>query len=619
MWTLILAVLINLSLCQLPVFTPNCTLSVSQAPDHLRSLFQRSLVYKELRELSQRQCLPVRLTTVDTLDYGKQLLRQRGVRYLKLQNPSNSTVDVQVFLMLEKVEEVLRKDCVVLSSHNALDDEELEMNSPTCAVDENEVPSAKAWSAAVVPPMRRFMGDWGLARKISTILNADEKSIGEEANLSWLPRQKSEGGWIPSNLEHNIDLLASQTQSFFLPDQTKGTISIPPRTSTKLPIYFHPTALGNHQAHLFVRNNLTGQLETVKLRGATLLPRLAFERETIYNGNHQIPNTRHLGQAEMTTLSFEVSKTHIIGQQVIQAGVRILPETVHFTRQYQARNIGNAPLAITKVLIDGVSCSLMGFTVSNCEEGALVGPGETFAVNITYQTELLQTQAVEQLWIVSEHDAFYIPLELSIDMKDVSPSKFQGAKKDSLTYRASELSVLLLMILAAGYASLIFKDFLCTATSFSIRCERERSITLMPCPSRCKSPQLQPIDPPKSEPEVVQLLPVLISPTKPASADPPKVRKVRRHKHHPVLKFSPAVTQMEPLRPQSPEVFASYRWLQKPTKPVDSPEEEEESDEEQPQGSQGSCTTSFSEEDDDVFLDDYKTRRGLFCGFSGVD
>ena len=616
MWTLALAVLVHLSRSQLPVFTPNCTLSVFHSADYHRDLFHRSLTYKELRELSQRQCLPLRLTTADTLDYGKQLLRQRGVRYLKLQNPSNSTVDVQVFIMLEKVEEVLRKDCV-LTSHSALEDEELEMDSPTCAVDEKEVPSAKAWSAAGVPPMRKFMGDWGLVEKIAAVLSSDVRSIGEEANLSWLPRQKSEGGWIPSNLEHNIDLLASQTQSFYLPDQTKGTISIPPRTSTKLPIYFHPSALGSHVAHLFVRNNLTGQLEAVKLKGVTLLPRLAFERETIYKGNHQILNTRHLGQAEMTSLSFEVSKIHIIGQQVIQSGVRILPETVHFTRQYQARNVGNAPLAITKVLLDGVSCSLMGFTVANCEEGALVAPGETFAVNITYQSELLQTQAVEQLWIVAEHDAFYIPLELSIDMKDVSPSKFQGAKKDTTTYRASEFSVLMLMIFAVGYASLILKDFLSPSSPLPMRCERERSITLLPCPSRCKSPQLQPVDPPKCEPEVLQPLPMPISPTKQSSTDPPKVRKVRRHKHHPVLKFSPVVAQLQPVRTQSPELFASYRWLRKPVKPADSPEEE--SDEEQPQGSQGSCTTSFSEEDDDVFLDDYKTRQGLFCGFSGVD
>ena len=612
MWTLAIAILADVCFASLPTFIQNCSVPFSPSSDYSRSLFQRSLTYKELRELNQRQCHPQRLTTVDTLDYGKLLLRQRGARYLKLQNPWNNTVEVQLFLMLEKVEDVLRKDCIVLSSHSALDDEELETDSPTCAVDEKEVPAAKAWSEASSPPIRRFTGDWALTSKLQAWWSRDFTSTGEEANLSWLPRQKSEGGWIHSNLEHNIELLVSQTQSFYLSDQAKRTISLPPRTSTKLLIYFHPTALGSHSAHLFIRNNHTGQLEALKLRGETLLPRLAFDSMTIYQGTHQILNTRHPGQTEMTSLSFEVSKIHIIMQQVLQNGVRVLPETLHFTRQYRAKNLGNAPMVIKKVLLGGVSCSLMGFTVVNCDEGALVAPGEVFAVNITYESELLQTQAVEQLWIVTEHDAAYIPLELSIDVMDVSPSKFQGTTKNSLTYRASEFSILLVMTLAAGYAYLVTKDFLTDVRSYPKRCERERSVSFLQRVPLCKSPQLQPMDPPKAEPVEFEPLPLLSSPMKVSPTDPPKVRKVRRHKH-PVLKFSPA-TNFEPIRQQAPEIFASYRWPGKPAKITDSPEGE--SDEEQPQESQGS--TSFSEEDD-VFLDDYKTRQGLFSGFRGVD
>ena len=610
----------------------------------LPAYYSKSLTYQEFQHCAQRKTLGEKpLLRTRVVDFGRHPLRSRLQRFVKIQNPTDSPMFAQLFVMVDgrTIEEVLQRECKVRPSvgDTTLDEEEFanvtSVELPKCSADDEEVKSVAVASREAMPVRDLFTLDWPLADKLKKVWTGDIGDLGEEARVNWLPKQKcgSSCSWVLSDPEHNSHLLESHSQAFFLSPLSQSPQYIPSHSSMLLgPVVFQPSALGVHSGTLIVRNNVTG-VEVVELRGETEFGRVAFERETICRRAQHIPaTTRYTNLQEMSTLSFEVSKIDITSQQLLHSGIRKLPESIEFTHIYEARNVGNSPLTVTKILVEGVSCSLKGFTVANCLERVSLLPGETMAVNVTYESSFLQNEMTVRLWIVTEFDAFYIPLELSIDMKDMSTLlDQQTVTRRSLTYLCCDLSMLLLSVLAAGYVALIVQESLrdgdlphASLASKEIKGGRQRVYP------RCKSPQLvraagfevntgednadRQLEPPRYQ------SPTSVKCSAPQSPDLPKPRKVKKQKH-PIIKFAPTTVEYSPA--PTPELIATTRFLMKNAKQNDSVSpllaRVEHCGEKPRSGSQGSCTTSLDEEEADVYLDEYKTRMGLFGGFSCLD
>jgi len=544
------------------------------------------------------------------LDFGITPLYAQSARFLKLHNPSDRPVRVQAFLLLDP--EILDKKLQVPS----YDEDEI-----FTAPDKAEQPSdslrvIQEASSRTPAPNPTAPAQLSLLDKLRLALGLTQPLDLAKLRTSVLPRFvcERECKWIPSESSLTFDLLSNLSQAFYLSPQTQGVYFLPPGGCMHLgPILFNPTGIGNYTSVLLVRlksGKHDSIIHRVELRGEGEFSRLAFQAWTTYRKTGQYHQSTLRG-LELSSLEFNVSQEDLRDVLTVHNGEVRLPQAVTFTRRFEAQNVGSIPLFITQVSIEGQGCERFGVLIHDCDSPIRVEPRGTVAWNVSYTTEFRETEVQTRLWVQAAEAFFYIPLEVTVKLGDlVRWAEWKGRDVDSWDYFTADTALLVQIVLATGCLLAIGKDAVWPTPSLRVSIKSSREVvkrtyeplhemshsphfsaTLVPLP--LPTPSQFPTSPPPPLDEIPKKQEVCIKP-----------RKVKKPKAS-VLKFAPKAPQ----NADNSEGTALFATKQPCAKVKRSKSEED-------QGSESFTTTHTEEELEDVYLDDFKTRQGLFNGFS---
>lgn len=549
-----------------------------------------------------------------TLDFGRSPLFAQSSRFLKLHNPSDRPARVQAFLVLDP--DILDKK----PQQTSIDEDEI-FTTPNKA--EHSTDSLRAIfeaSARTAPLNQATPYALSLLDKLKLALGLGESLDLNKLRTSVLPRYacERECKWVSAEPSIASDMLSNLSQAFYLAPQTQGVYFLPPGGCMLFgPIIFNPAGIGNYTSALLVRLKYGKQdsvLHRVELRGEGQYSRLAFQASTTYRKTGQYHKST-LNGLEFSSLEFNISQEDLRDVLTVNNGEVRLPQTVTFTRRFEAQNVGSIPLLITQISIEGQGCERFGVLIHDCDSQIQVEPKGTVSWNVSYTTEFRETDVQTRLWVQATEAFFYIPLEVTVKLGDlVRWAEWRETNVGSWEYLAADTALLLQILIATGCLLAIGKDAVWPPSSAGSCLKSSRELVCrLPYTSLCDishSPRFSPAPavptPPLHSPVSSPLpLPLDDNSKKPETSVKP--RKVKKPKAN-ILKFAPKAPQNTD-NCEGVALFATRQPLAKGKR------SKSEADD---QGSESFTTTHTEEELEDVYLDDFKTRQGLFNGFSFV-
>ena len=173
------------------------------------------------------------------------------------------------------------------------------------------------------------------------------------------------------------------------------------------PIVYSPKTVGEHYEMIFIKNNLT-VLYPIKLRGESGVGTLEFIEETnpllkfnrlitvickehakLRNPSQSTELDLRLTKAEIIIESNKTNYNETIWENLLNKFSKLEIYTLRTRkthhRIFTVRNIGNMPLIINGISVDGRGCSAYGLTIDNCG-GFRLEPHQVYKVNFTYVT-----------------------------------------------------------------------------------------------------------------------------------------------------------------------------------------------------------------------------------------
>lgn len=588
--------------------------------------FSKGLTYGEVRHW-HRQAGKTPSLASSTLQFGTFPIKTRSERYIQVHNPTNEPILVQFHLLPDDIESILWQGCNSTNSNTPsfdLDDEECEncqeAVSLHCSSDAEEVRNLSAQLLPPLPPKHFSVLD-KVAFQLSQHLR-ERLSF----RLDALPRYKyvGKGEWVLQSQEVNGYMVRKGVQGFFLAGQARNAVLIAPGQSKVIgTVSFEATAIGEYRGKLLIRTNAS-IFDVIDLTAEAKYARIAFRREISYQ--HSRPKVR-ASAPDMSSLDLSILEEDLRDQ--VDRTTQRLPSSVKVTKYFQAENVGTTELRISKVLINGKFCSLMGLSINNCDQTYILKPNQTLELAISYEFTFVQRELQAFLWVFTEEDGFYLPLKVNIYVEDLGKyAKLRSYEPDSVSYWLSELFTLLDILISVGYLVIVGKDVLIKPEIVHFRLfSAQKCANVEPF---CLKIRIQPpvlmrkIVPEPEEPEILPPSQPILSenPPKITSLKPKKCKKIKSS----ILKFAPN-TLNSPNKPETTEshdIIATNRLLltKKKQKSMGSGEIlVGEIESEQPGGPDlqlfESSTTTHSEdgETESEYLDYYKTRQGLFSGF----
>lgn len=549
-----------------------------------------------------------------TLHFGVAPLQVSLPRYLKLHNPADRLARVQAFLILEP-ETLDRK------YQQLLPDEDEIFTVPETAEQPSDSMRAIHEASSRLPPVSfRQPNDQTLLERLFLALGRHQATDLTKLQTNMLPKYvcKRDCRWVPTD-PNAYELMSNLSQAFYLSPEAQGVFYLPPGGCMHLgPIVFHPSGIGHYHAILLIRLKYSKSdaiLHRVELTGEGQYARLAFQASTIYRRSGQFDS--HVRSQEYSSLEFNVTQEDLLDQMTVQNRQVSLPQTVTFTRRFEAQNVGSMPLFLTGVSLDGQGCTRFGIHIHDCETPRLVQPQGVVFWNVSYTPEFVETDVHTQLWMHATEAFFYIPLEVSLVLLDLTRlSEWRSVDVHSWTHLAADTALLLQTILATGCLLAIGKDAIWPPQQTTVKVQSSREqvnhLALPPMQELTRSPHLSPVPAPVQPLTVCHvqsssLPPLLTLPVEDPSIkrEVNKTRKVKKLKAS-ILKFAPTAPQTTD-NGDSGTVFATKQPYVKRIRCKSEAED---------QGSESFTTTHTEEELEDVYLDDFKNRQGLFNGFS---
>lgn len=583
--------------------------------------FSKGLTYGEVR-LWHRQAGHTPSLASPTLQFGTFPIKTRAERYIQVRNPTNVPMLVQFHLLSDDIETILWQGCNSTNSNIPsfdLDDEECENCKETvsfrCSSDTEEVRNLSTNLLPPLPPKHFSVLD-----RVAVQLNQRERL---SFRLDTLPRYKyvGKGEWILQSPEVNAYMVRKGVQGFFLAGEARNAVLIPPGDSKVIgTVCFEATAIGEYKGKLLIRTNAS-IYDVIDLTAEAKYARIAFRREVSYK--HSRPKVR-ASAPDMSSIDLSILEEDL--REQVDRSTGRLPASVTVTKYFQAENVGTTELRISKVLLNGQFCSLMGLSIPNCDQTYLLQPNQTLELAINYEFTFLHRELQAFLWLFTEEDGFYLPLKVNIYVEELGKyAKMRSFDRDSVSYWLSELFTLIDILVSAGYLVVVGRDVLKKPEIVHFR-----MFSMQKCPVLepfCLKTRVQPpilMRKMVPEPEEIEILPLfqpIISenPPKTTSLKPKKYKKPKSS----ILKFSPN-SQNSPNKSETPEshdIIATNRLLlaKKREKSLGNSEVlvgEVETGPDLQQFESSTTTHSEDGETESEYLDYYKTRQGLFSGFS---
>ena len=373
---------------------------------------------------------------------------------------------------------------------------------------------------------------------------------------------------------------------------------IPPESSKLMgPIVFQPSRIGIHNLSLILRNNYT-IIETHSIKVSVGFTKLAIMKRNSYsytNGEYIFISSTL--KKETSRLIFDISTEEI---NKFTANNKPIINPIIF-RTFELQNLGNIDAEISSITLDGQACEKNGYLLNNCGKEFLLKPQESMFVEISYY--LFQTQINEQvnLMVVTCDEVLYYPIE-STASEDLQINNY--------IYTWAEEGLILSLGLYISLFSLILRNRLlmkkvhCKAKStkdihdlviFKYFCRKYSQPIYFSCEEKCI----------KTESEV-KLTPLVVEPEIVEVAKGKKKFKVKRNLTNLVQKAETGKRNGK-AHIVVPEIIATNKLLlEKKKKLMDANHK----------GSQPQAVEKATENDDDFYIDSYKTSNVLFWRFS---
>ena len=527
------------------------------------------------------------LLSLSKLNWGNPETNSKVERTVKIENPTEHPLQVQLFLDVSNQIETLKKECVY--GTNYLDHEEFENMSP------------------------------GKERQCGVFSQEEIKEFISKRPLPHIPIPLHEASFL-EKLKNSWNF---QTKNFFMKPKTlgpecgcneeiafyldKNEFVIPGMSSGEVgPIYFLPTQQTFYNATLVLRNNLT-YIETIPLRVQAYSPKLSFVRLRSYTSKGsslQLKETSSKREISQLSVKISLDELHRSIHQIIYSN----PHPV-IIRGFELENHGVTPVSIKKLLLNGFACNYAGVSIPECTTPISVSPGKTQEILVYYYPNFVTTMEQLDLWIVTEHNIFSMPLEVRMP-KEVSSysgisANILGMSKTAKSSVCSIAVVIFLYMIFSVYKHSKVKRILVTSITllnhpFKVRKRSAYSPPIIQAKkpvSVVKPPQPSP-PPPAPEPELQV----------PETSKPKKIRVKKTMDNTLIQKVDQLAQSKVPKVPEvSSHVIATNKLLlQKKKKTLKT--------EEPTANTQESYVTS--EDEQDFLLDDYKQKNELFSRWS---
>ena len=369
---------------------------------------------------------------------------------------------------------------------------------------------------------------------------------------------------------------------------------IPPESSKLLgPIIFQPSRTGIHNLSLILRNNYT-IIETHSIRASVGFNKLAIMKRNSYsyiNGEYMFMSTSI--KKESSRLMFDISTEEITK---FTANNKPIVNPIIF-RTFELQNLGNIDAEIRSITLDDQVCEKNGYRLNNCRQEFLLKPQESIIVEISYY--LFQSQLKEKvnLMVFTRDEVLYFPIESNAS---------EDLQINNYIYTWAEEGIILSLGFYISLFFLILRENLLIKNSFC-RAKSTKDIhDLVIFKYFCRkysqpiyfSSQETPIQP---EPEVKQT-PQVVEPEIVQVAKGKKKFKVKRNLDNLVQKAETGKKNGK-LPAVVPEIIATNKFLlEKKKKLMDTNNKDP-----LPQ-----VIEKPAENDDDFYIDSYKTSNILF-------
>jgi hypothetical protein len=357
------------------------------------------------------------------------------------------------------------------------------------------------------------------------------------------------------------------TQGFFLSEKARNAAILAPGEKAILgSVYFEGSGIGEYRGKLLIRTN-TNVYEAVELYAEAKYARLAFRRELSYGLARPKVRATFI---DMASIDIFITEDDILSQ--IDLATDRLPAHLTVTKHFQAENVGNTELRISKVLLNAYSCELMGLRVENCDKAYAVKPSGTIEIAISYEVTFKQRELQANLCIYTEENSFYIPIKVTIDVENWGKyAKLRLFDRKSTAYCLSELFTLLDYIFSIGCLIVVFKEVLSKPEIVHFRLVSTRICTKrdqFPPKTRLQAPILmRKFVPEPDEPELTLPSRPILPENQPKSAEF-KPKKCKKSKVS-ILKFAPQRNDSpKSAKSKHNELIATNRLLLAKKKPI---------------------------------------------------
>ncbi|KAL6067249.1 hypothetical protein QOT17_009046 [Balamuthia mandrillaris] len=197
-----------------------------------------------------------------------------------------------------------------------------------------------------------------------------------------LPEQNPGTSLEEGEEDETLMPVSPTASSFYLPPAALEERIVPPHTVIDLgPIFFNPLNLEKMNVTLYVKNNLT-IVDNILLIGEGGSGRLQFFEER---------------KGELDELLFALDRSLLSHCTSNDPSVFERKE-VKVTKKFVATNVGNLPLDIESIGIQGYKCRGYGFEVQECGSRSLK-PGEQLELTITFRPDFSSSLVRRELTV----------------------------------------------------------------------------------------------------------------------------------------------------------------------------------------------------------------------------
>lgn len=187
-------------------------------------------------------------------------------------------------------------------------------------------------------------------------------------------------------------------------------LNLIPAEDSKLlgPIIFQPSRTGIHNLSLILRNNYT-VIETHSILTNVGFTKLAIMRRqsyTYFNGEYFLSRTSL--KKEYSVLLFEIT-----GDDISKFANPNFVSPIVF-RTFELQNLGNIDAEISGILLDDYTCEKNGYRLVDCEQSFLLKPQESISIGISFYLSQSKLNEKVSLLIITADEVLSFPFESNV-------------------------------------------------------------------------------------------------------------------------------------------------------------------------------------------------------------